>query len=383
MVNIAFNRPYMSDNDIKFFDEVLKQQHLSGDGRFTKLCSEWLVRQTGTSKALLTQSCTAALELAAILLDIEPGDEVIMPSFTFVSTANAFALRGGVPVFVDIRPDTLNMDEKKIEEAITQKTKAIVPVHYAGVSCEMDRIKEIAELYSLSVIEDAAQGIMASYKNNPLGTLGDFGTLSFHETKNVMCGEGGAILVNNDKFVSRAEIIREKGTNRTQFMNGQVDKYTWQDIGSSYLPSEIVASLLFSQFNVAEKITAERKKLWEFYYFITSDLEQDGYITRPIIPSECQHNAHIFYVILNKSIDRSKVIDKLGQNGIQATSHYTPLHSSPAGQKYGLTNFDMRNTDFISENILRLPIWPGLKKDQQIATVSALKNAINFTTPMV
>lgn len=318
---VPFNRPYMTGRELAYIAEAHSCGHLAGDGPFTRRSHAWLEQQTGCRKALLTPSCTAALEMMALLLDIEEGDEVILPSYTFVSTANAFVLRGGVPVFVDIRPDTLNIDETRIVDAITPRTKAIVPVHYAGVACEMDAIMKIATHHNLAVVEDAAQGAMASYRGRALGSIGDLGALSFHETKNVISGEGGALLVNSEDFLLRAEILREKGTNRSRFLRNEVDKYTWQDKGSSYLPSELVAAFLWAQFEEAERITRIRLDLWNRYHESFESLEQRGLLRRPIIPQGCSHNAHMYYVLLAPSADREEVLARLTSKGIGAVFH--------------------------------------------------------------
>ncbi|MGD7036996.1 dTDP-4-amino-4,6-dideoxygalactose transaminase [Methylotuvimicrobium buryatense] len=356
-----FNKPYMTGRELWYIAQAHTMGHLSGDGSFTKKCHAWLEQKTGTRKALLTHSCTAALEMAAILADIQPGDEVIMPSYTFVSTANAFVLRGAVPIFVDIRPDTLNIDETLIEAAITPRTKAIVPVHYAGVGCEMDAIMEIAERHDLLVIEDAAQGIMSTYKGRPLGTIGHLGAYSFHETKNIISGEGGALLVNDTRFVERAEIIREKGTNRSQFFRGQVDKYTWVDAGSSYLPGEVIAAFLWAQMEEAEEITRKRLAIWDRYHEALAPMEASGNLRRPIIPAECRHNAHMYYVLLESLEQRTETIARLKEQEIYAVFHYVPLHSSPAGLRYGRAVGDMHNTSELSDRLLRLPLWIGVE----------------------
>ena len=359
---IPFNKPYMTGRELLYIAEAHANGHLSGDGVFTKKCHEWLRKQADSKKVLLTHSCTAALEMAAILADIQPGDEIIMPSYTFVSTANAFVLRGGVPVFVDIRKDTLNIDESLIEEAITSKTKAIVPVHYAGVACEMGTIMTIAKKYNLLVIEDAAQGIMSTYKGIALGSIGHLGCYSFHETKNVISGEGGALLINDEKLVERAEIIREKGTNRSSFFRGQVDKYTWVDIGSSYLPGEIIAAFLWAQLEDANKITQERLKIWENYHSAFDGLTS---LRRPIIPENCKHNAHMYYILLETLEKRTQLISEFKRRDISAVFHYVPLHSSPVGKKFGRVFGAMANTDYVSERLLRLPLWLGLGVDQK------------------
>lgn len=350
----------MTGKELFYIAEAHFNGMLAGDGPFTKKCHAWLEEKTGAKKALLTHSCTAALEMAAILADIQPGDEVIMPSYTFVSTANAFAMRGGVPVFVDIRPDTLNIDESKIEAAITAKTKAIVPVHYAGVGCEMDTIMEIANRHQLLVIEDAAQGVFASYKGKTLGTIGHMGCYSFHETKNVIAGEGGALLINDVRFAERAEIIREKGTNRSQFFRGEVDKYTWVDLGSSYLPGEVIAAFLWAQLEDATSITEHRLDIWEKYHQGLHALESQGSLHRPIIPKECNHNAHMYYVILESLEIRNMLISKMKSHDIHPVFHYVPLHSSPAGMKYARASGIMQVTDDVSNRLLRLPMWTGL-----------------------
>jgi dTDP-4-amino-4,6-dideoxygalactose transaminase len=357
---IPFNFPYMTGKELYYIAEAHFNGCLAGDGPFTKRCHGWLEERTNCNKALLTHSCTAALEIAALLLDIEAGDEVIMPSYTFVSTANAFALRGAVPVFVDIRPDTLNIDETKIEAAITSRTKAIVPVHYAGVACEMDTIMDIAKRYNLWVIEDAAQAVMSTYKERPLGSIGHLGAYSFHETKNIISGEGGALLVNDTHFVERAEIIREKGTNRGQFFRGQVDKYTWMDIGSSYLPGEIIAAFLWAQMEEAQLITDRRLAIWHSYHETLQDLEAAGKLRRPIIPAECQHNAHMYYVLLDSFATRTRVIKELHQQGINTVFHYVPLHLSPAGKQYARVHGELTHTEDLSDRLLRLPLWVGM-----------------------
>jgi dTDP-4-amino-4,6-dideoxygalactose transaminase len=324
---------------------------------------------------LLTHSCTAALDMAAMLADIQPGDEVIMPSYTFVSTANAFVLRGGIPVFVDIRPDTLNIDETLIEAAITPRTKAIVPVHYAGVACEMDGIMDIAQRHKLLVIEDAAQAVMSTYKGKPLGAIGHFGAYSFHETKNIISGEGGALLVNDGRFAERAEIIREKGTNRSQFFRGQIDKYTWVDIGSSYLPGEVIAAFLWAQMEEAQSITQKRLDLWHRYHESLAPLEAAGKLRRPIIPEGCQHNAHMYYILLESLKKRTEVIALLKQQGVNAVFHYVPLHSSPAGKKYGRTSGELPHTGNLSDRLLRLPLWVGMDEAQD-KVIAQLQKAI-------
>jgi len=365
LLDIPFNCPYLVGNELSNIAQAHANGQLAGDGPFTKRCSAWLEKHAGCSKALLTHSCTAALEMAAILADVQPGDEVILPSYTFVSTANAFVLRGGVPVFVDIRPDTLNLDESKIEEAITAKTKAIVPVHYAGVACEMDTILDIARRQDLLVIEDAAQGVMSTYKDKPLGSLGDLGCYSFHETKNIISGEGGALLVNTPELSERAEIIREKGTNRSRFFRGQVDKYTWVDLGSSYLPSEVIAAFLAAQLDHAKEITDRRLSIWNTYHDSFSHLEVSGRVRRPTIPTDCQHNAHMYYLLLDNLEDRTCFIDKMKQSGIGCVFHYVPLHSAPYGLSHARALGDLAITEDLSQRLVRLPLWAGLEGEQQ------------------
>ncbi|WNO61815.1 dTDP-4-amino-4,6-dideoxygalactose transaminase [Rheinheimera sp. MMS21-TC3] len=373
---IPFNRPYMTGKELHFISESHHKGQLSGDGRFTSFCHKWLEHTTGSKSALLTNSCTAALEMAALLLEIQPGDEVIMPSYTFVSTANAFVLRGAVPVFVDIRPDTLNIDEKLIEDAITSRTRAIVPVHYAGVACEMDKIMAIACRHGLLVVEDAAQGVMASYKGKVLGSIGDLGAYSFHETKNVISGEGGALLVNREDFVRHAEIIREKGTDRSRFFRGEVDKYTWQSTGSSFLPGELIAAFLWAQLQEADSITQRRLSSWDFYHQLLEPLETEGLLRRPIIPAECQHNAHMYYILLPDHQDRQAVINGLKAQQISTVFHYVPLHSSPAGQRLGRVHGDMAMTDSLSDRIIRLPLWIGISQTQQERVTEVLTSLL-------
>ncbi len=360
-MTIPFNRPYLCGRELANIEEAHANGQLSGDGFFTRKCHDWLERHLSVPKALLTHSCTAALEMAAILLDLKPGDEVIMPSFTFVSTANAFVLRGAVPVFVDIRPDTANIDETKIEQAITSRTRAICVVHYAGIACEMDAITDIAERHGLTVVEDAAQGIFSTYKGRPLGSIGSLAALSFHETKNVISGEGGALLVTNPDLIDRAEIIREKGTNRSKFFRGQVDKYTWVDIGSSYLPSDLIAAFLAAQLDEAESITARRLAIWERYHAWAKPWEAKGLLRRPVVPPECTHNAHMYYLVLRDIQERTQFIEKMKASGIGTVFHYIPLHSSPAGKKYARTSGPMLQTDFTSDRLVRMPFWIGLE----------------------
>jgi dTDP-4-amino-4,6-dideoxygalactose transaminase len=372
-MNVPFNRPYLSGRELDYIAQAHANGQLSGDGAFTRQCHAWLERETGARKALLTHSCTAALEMAALLLDLRPGDEVIMPSFTFVSTANAFVLRGAVPVFVDIRPDTLNIDEALISKAITTRTRAICVVHYAGVSCEMDAIVKIARDYGLKVIEDAAQGILSSYRGRPLGSIGDLAALSFHETKNVISGEGGALLINDPDLIERAEIIREKGTNRSKFFRGQVDKYTWVDIGSSYLPSEMIAAFLAAQLEHLQEITARRLAIWNAYHDWAASLEDAGILRRPIVPTECKHNAHMYYVLLHDLEIRTRFIKGMNDAGIGPVFHYVPLHDSPAGKKYGRTVGMLSQTATASERLVRLPLWIGVEQHQEYIMQSAAR----------
>lgn len=358
---INFNEPPYIGKELEYVKIAIENKKICGDGQFTKLCNAWIEEKTGTSKALLTTSCTSALEMAAMLCDIRPGDEVIMPSFTFVSTANAFVLRGAKIVFVDIRPDTINIDETLIEAAITPKTKAIVPVHYAGVACEMDKIMELAKRFNLKVIEDAAQGVSSYYKNRALGSIGDFGCYSFHETKNYSMGEGGAILIKNPENIERAEIIREKGTNRSRFFRGQVDKYTWVSEGSSYLPSDMNAAYLYAQLENEEKIYNDRMNSWHLYYDGLRELAQKGQIELPTVPKNCIHNAHMFYIKAKNLEERTKLLSYLKANDINAVFHYIPLHSAPAGVKYCRFNGEDKFTTRESERLIRLPMFYGLK----------------------
>ena len=361
---IRFNVPPFTGKEMDYIKKAVENQKICGDGEFTKKCNEWLENKTGTTKALLTTSCTHATEMAAILSNINPGDEVIMPSYTFVSTADAFVLRGAKAVFVDVRPDTMNIDENLIEDAITEKTKAIVPVHYAGVSCEMDKIMEIANNHNLLVIEDAAQGIMSEYKGKALGTFGEYGCFSFHETKNFSMGEGGALLIRDKDNIEHAEIVREKGTNRAKFFRGQIDKYTWVDAGSSYLPSELNAAYLYAQLELANEITADRMRTWNMYFDAFEELENKERIERPFVPADCKHNAHMFYLKCKDLEERSAFIKFLGENGILAVFHYIPLHSAPAGKMFGRFNGEDVYTTKESERLVRLPLYYGLKEEE-------------------
>lgn len=361
---IDFNVPPFTGKEIDYIRQAVENHKICGDGMFTKKCSRWMEETFSAKHVLLTTSCTHALEMAAVLCDIRPGDEVILPSYTFVSTADAFVQRGANLVFVDIRPDTMNIDETKIEDAITEKTKAIVPVHYAGVSCEMDKIMELAEKYHLTVIEDAAQGIMSTYKGRALGTIGDYGCFSFHETKNYSMGEGGALLIRDPKNVERAEIIREKGTNRAKFFRGQIDKYTWVDAGSSYLPGDMNAAYLMAQLDAADVIFDDRMRSWNLYYELLKPLADAGKIELPYIPEHCTHNAHMFYVKAKNLEERTKLIDYLKENGVQAVFHYIPLHTAPAGQRFGRFHGEDVYTTKESERLMRLPMYYGLKEEE-------------------
>ena len=369
---INFNVPPFTGKEYEYIKEAVNAQKICGDGQFTKKCNQWIEEKTGTKKALLTTSCTHATELAALLADVKAGDEVIMPSFTFVSTADAFVLRGAVPVFVDIRPDTMNIDETKIEAAITEKTVGIVPVHYAGVACEMDTIMEIAKKYNLWVIEDAAQGIMSTYKGKALGTIGDFGCFSFHETKNYSMGEGGALLIQDEKHIEDAEIFREKGTDRSKFFRGQVDKYTWVNFGSSYLPSDMNAAYLWAQLEMAEEINDHRLSCWNRYYENLKDLQDAGKIILPTIPEGCVHNAHMFYLKAKDLEERTAFIDFMKKKDILTVFHYIPLHSAPAGLKYGRFHGEDVYTTKESERLVRLPMYYSLSLEE----VDYISNAV-------
>lgn len=369
---ISFNEPPYIGTELGYIQQAIQNRRICGDGEFNKKCCAWLEEHAHVEKVLLTTSCTHATEMAALLCDIHPGDEVIMPSYTFVSTADAFVLRGAKVVFVDIRPDTMNIDEKLIEEAITEKTKVIVPVHYAGVACEMDTIMEIAQKYHLAVVEDAAQGMMATYKGRILGTIGDFGCYSFHETKNYSMGEGGALLIHDPKDIEAAEIIREKGTNRTKFFRGQVDKYTWVEAGSSYLPSELNAAYLWAQLEQAEEINQFRINVWNTYWEAFQDLQQRECVELPYIPQECKHNAHMFYLKAKDLEERTRLLAFLKEKDICAVFHYVPLHSSPAGKKYGRFCGEDRYTTKESNRLIRLPLFYGISPEQQAQVIQAV-----------
>jgi dTDP-4-amino-4,6-dideoxygalactose transaminase len=371
---IPYNRPFIVGKELEYISQAVNEHcHISGNGPFTKKCQTWLEQNLGCPKALLTHSCTAALEMAAILCDIQPGDEVIMPSFTFVSTANAFVLRGGVPVFVDIRPDTLNLNEKQIASSVTAKTKAVVPVHYAGIPCAIDEIMDIAEKNKLLVIEDAAQAYLSRYKGRSLGTLGHLGCLSFHETKNIISGEGGALLINDERLVNRAEIIWEKGTDRSQFLRGEVDKYSWQDIGSSYLPSELISAFLYAQLEKAASIISKRSQVFFKYYEGLKDLQDQGRIQLPRLQGGTDGNAHIFFIVASNPQECSRLMRQLNDKNINAITHYVPLHSSKAGKKYGRASGDMNVTDDISQRLIRLPLFYGMQDNEVDRVVEAVR----------
>jgi dTDP-4-amino-4,6-dideoxygalactose transaminase len=372
---VPFNRPPITGRELGFLQEAVARRELSGDGYFTKQCEGWLADRLRTKRSLLTHSCTAALEMAAILADLAPGDEVIMPSFTFVSTANAAVLRRGVPVFVDIRPDTLNIDERATQAAVTARTKALFVVHYAGVCAEMDTFRDIAAANGLLLVEDAAQALLSTYRGKPAGTLGDAACFSFHASKNVVSGEGGALVTNRADLAERAEVIREKGTNRARFLQGQVDKYSWVDIGSSYLPSELVAAFLWAQLEGAEAITAERRAVWDAYHAAFADLEaRDIGLRRPIVPPHCEHNGHLYYLLLPDRRSRDSLIAALRAKGIEAPFHYVPLHSSEAGRRFGRSAGALPVTDDLSERLIRLPLWAGMidEPERVIACVREL-----------
>ncbi len=380
-IKIPFNKPFIIGKELHYIARsVTEYSHLSGNGPYTRKCQTWIEEHLNCAKALLTHSCTAALEMAAILCDIQPGDEVIMPSFTFVSTANSFVLRGAVPVFVDIRPDTLNIDETRIEHAVTSRTKAIVPVHYAGIGCAMDEILQIAEKYNLYVVEDAAQGLLSQHRDNFLGTIGHLGCLSFHETKNIISGEGGALLINDERLIDRAEIIWEKGTDRSRFFRGEVDKYTWVDIGSSYMPGEPVAAFLQAQLEQAEIIVTTRQRHFDCYYDLLKPLQDRGIVRLPSVETGCSGNGHLFYIVTRSLEERTRLIGHLADNGIQAVFHYIPLHSSPAGKRYCRAHGTLTVTEDISERLLRLPMYYEMT-EEDIGTVSEqVKRFYSFKT---
>lgn len=378
--HIPFNHPHTTGRELAAMADAIAHGHIAADGRYSQRCRSLLQDMLGCPQALVVHSCTAALELSALLLEIEPGDEVIMPSYTFVTTATAFTLRGATPVFVDVRSDTMNLDERLVETAITDRTRAIVPVHYAGVGCDMDALKALGDEASIPLVEDAAQGICASYRDQPLGTIGALGSISFHETKNVTCGSGGVLLVNDDRFFERAEILRDKGTNRSSFIRGDVDKYTWLDIGSSYAISDLAAAFLLSQLQDSESITRRRRDLWNAYQAGFADSEADGLLRRPVVPDDCRQNAHMYYLILRSNRARDHLIAELDARGINAVFHYIPLHSSPAGRRYGRTQGSLGVTDDFSARLVRLPMWSGMT-DAMIDRIVGAVNEILMRSP--
>jgi dTDP-4-amino-4,6-dideoxygalactose transaminase len=370
---INFNQAYIAANQEKYIKQALHNHHIAGDGPFTKKCSHFFEEYFGIKKALITTSCTHALEMSAILLDLKEGDEVIVPSFTFVSTPNAFMLRGAKPIFIDIRPDTLNMDEDKIESLITEKTKAIYVVHYAGVACEMDKINKIAKKYDLPVVEDNAHGLFGKYKGKYLGTFGQLAAQSFHETKNISCGEGGALLINNEKYCERAEIIREKGTNRSRFFRGEIDKYSWVDLGSSYLPSDVLSAILLSHLEEAQSIQNKRKQIWNFYDQTLKGWAQDSSIQQPFIPAHCEQSYHMYYLLLPTLEIRQNFIRFLKGEGVHTVFHYVPLHTSEVGKKYGYKEGDLPNTEIVSEQLVRLPMYYDLTEENLNEIAQSIK----------
>jgi dTDP-4-amino-4,6-dideoxygalactose transaminase len=376
MPEIPFNRPLLVGNEHQYIDEALASGKLSGNGKFASRCAGWIEQRVGSRKALITPSCTAALEMTGILAELSPGDEVIVPDFAFVSTASAFVLRGAVPVFVDVDPLTMNIDPDAIESAISERTRAIVVVHYGGVACDMDRIQSIAQRHDLIVIEDAAHSVEASYRGRPLGSIGHLATFSFHETKNVQCGEGGALLINDPRFVARAEVIQEKGTDRSRFFRGEIDKYTWQDTGSSYLLSEVASAFLWAQLEHAEAITTERRDIWSHYYDALEPLEQEGLLRRPVIPADCHHSAHLFYVLLPTHTLRQSTLQALCERGVHAVFHYLPLHDSPGGQRFGKLGGPVPVSEDVSSRLLRLPLWGGLGATRTQTVVDAVYAAV-------
>ncbi len=377
-MKIPFNKPLVFGNELENIRQSLKNHKFSGDGEFTKKCNEIIEKKFNAKKVMLTTSCTHALEMASMLIDLQSGNEVICPSYTFASTINSFVLRGAKPVFVDIREDTLNIDENLIEEKITDRTKAIFPVHYGGVSCEMDKINQIAQVNNLWVVEDAAQGVNAKYRDKFLGTIGDLGTYSFHESKNYICGEGGALVINNEKFVERAEIIREKGTNRSKFFRGQVDKYTWVDIGSSYLPSDILAAFLYGQLKNMEKIKSKRKEIFDYYYENLKELELKDKFRLPIIPKGCETNYHMFYILLPSERERDYLLGQLKKKGIHSVFHYISLHTSPMGKKFGYKEGDLPNTEDLSKRLLRLPFYYDLSQNEQKYIINNIYQLLDY-----
>jgi dTDP-4-amino-4,6-dideoxygalactose transaminase len=376
MRSVPFNRAYTTGAELHYIGEAIRATQLSGNGPFATRCSAWLEERLDVDRALMTHSCSGALEMAALLAGIGAGDEVIMPSFTFVSTANAVVARGGVPVFVDIRPDTLNLDEAKVDDAITERTKALIAVHYAGVACELDALLEIVHARRLALIEDAAQGVLATYRGRPVGGIGDLGTLSFHETKNVMCGEGGALLVNRNEWVDRAEVIHEKGTDRRRFVRGQVDKYTWQDFGSSYPMSDLNAAFLWAQLEHAGSITQQRLSIWHAYHLHLAELEDQERLRRPVVPDHVEHNAHLYYVLLPEGSDRGHVLAALNERGVNAVFHYVPLHTAPAGQRFGRPSGRLETTENVSERLIRLPLWAAMEEADVAYVIETLERVL-------
>lgn len=373
---IPFNRPQLVGNEHQYIDEALASGKLSGNGRFARRCTDWLEQGLDVRRALITPSCTAALEMTGILANLAPGDEVIVPDFAFVSTANAFALLGAVPVFVDIDPDTLNIDPEAIEKAVTERTRVIVVIHYGGVACDMGRIQGIADRHGLIVVEDAAHSLEASYNGRPLGSIGDLATLSFHETKNLQCGEGGALLVNDPSLVARAEVIQEKGTDRGRFFRGEIDKYTWQDAGSSYLLSEVATAFLWAQLEHAARITQERRAIWNHYYDALEPLEEAGLLRRPVVPTGCIHSGHLFYVLFPTSYTRDRMLQALNESGVHAVFHYLPLHASPGGERFGRLGGSAPVTEDVSMRLLRLPLWVGMGESRVQAVIEAVDACI-------
>jgi dTDP-4-amino-4,6-dideoxygalactose transaminase len=374
--HIPFNRSQVVGREQAYIAEAIANGHLAAGGPFTERCCNWLIAATGCGKAVLVHSATAALEMAALLLEIEPGDEVVMPSFTFVSSANAFVLRGAVPVFVDVRSDTLNLDETLVEAAITGQTKAVVPVHYAGVPCEMDTICSVAARHGIAVVEDAAQALGSTYRGEPAGSFGELAALSFHETKNVTSAEGGALLVNEARFHERTEVLRDKGTDRSRFFRGEVDKYSWVDLGSSYGLSELNAAFLWAQLEAAEEINRDRLRTWWLYHEAFEGLEEQGLLRRPVVPDAVQHNAHIYYVLVEDLQERTQVLEDLNRNDVNALFHYVPLHSSPAGRRHGRVHGSLPNTEAVADRLIRLPLWAGLKESQALRVVESVSAAV-------
>ena len=380
VAKIPFNRPQLVGKEHEYIDEALASGRLSGNGEFAQRCAAWLERTIGVQRALITPSCTAALEMAGVLAELEPGDEIIVPDFAFVSTANAFALRGAVPVFADVDPDTLNIDPDAIEAALSERTRAIVVIHYGGVACDMGRIRQIADRHDLVLIEDAAHAMEASCDGRPLGSIGHLATLSFHETKNLQCGEGGALLVNDPRLVARAEVVQEKGTDRSRFFRGEIDKYTWQDAGSSYLLSEVATAFLWAQLEHAEEITTERRAIWESYYRALGPLEEEGLLRRPVVPPGCVHSGHLFYVLLPTGELRDRTLQALGERGVHAVFHYLPLHASPGGLRFGRLGGPVPVTEDASGRLLRLPLWAGLGEPAVETVIDAMNSSVRATT---